>query len=377
MNSSISYNITNIQKDISLASFTTMRTGGNAKFFVQVTSLQELKDAYSFAKQKQMLVHVLGGGSNTIFSDAGFNGLVIKNSIKGIKLISGAENKSNLNNKETANSKSALSLPKDAHVIVEAMSGEDWDNFVLETINSGWYGLENLSLIPGTVGASPIQNIGAYGTEVCDFITEVCAYDADKDKQVIFSKEECKFGYRTSIFKNAEFSHLFVLSVKFVLHTNSNKINISYKDLANWYSSCEQNNLDCSKSSKGVRDAVCKIRTEKLPPLDRYGTAGSFFKNPIISEDHYMQLVKRYPKLPGFPAGDGKIKVPLGWILDNICNAKSLKIGDASVYEKQALVLVNSGGASTNDMLTLGNKLAGLVKESTNIEIEREVVYVA
>ena len=350
-----------IQENIPLCLHTTMKTGGSAKFFVQVNSLQDLKYAYSFAKSKNVPVHVLGGGSNTVFSDLGFQGLVIKNEIKGIELV-GVEAK-NLSEKEP-------------NIKIKAMSGENWDEFVAHTISSGWFGLENLSLVPGTVGASPIQNIGAYGVEVCDLIMEVCAYDPNKDEFINFLKEECKFGYRSSLFKEPDFNHLFIVSVTFGLHTNSEKINISYKDLANWYANCEQNKIECLKNPSMVREIVCKIRTEKLPPLEKFGTAGSFFKNPVISKSHYNELVKIYPKLPGFNQEDGNVKVPLGWILDNICNAKEIKIGNVSVYEKQALVIVNHGGASSEDVMLLSHKLENLVKEKTKINIEREVIFV-
>lgn len=332
-----------IKNDISLASYTTFKIGGNAKFFGIVKSEKDLAEAVEFAKNKNLPIFVIGGGSNLLISDNGYSGLVIKVEILGITF-------------------------EDNLVIANA--GENWDHLVEQTIDNGLCGLENLSAIPGTVGASPVQNIGAYGVEISDLIQSVRTFDTRNGRLVDIPKEECLFGYRDSIFKNQK-GRFIIASVTFKLKKDGST-NVAYKDLKEYF----LNRGVVRPSPLEVRNAVIEIRKSKLPNWQEWGTAGSFFKNPIISIQQYLDLKQKYPDLPGFPDCEGKIKVSLGWILDKVCNAKGLSFGNAFIYEKQALVIVTKPGAKASEVVELSRKIQDLVLQKTGIKIEAEVEWV-
>lgn len=331
------------QENVSLAKYTTFKIGGPAKFFCMVKDEKELVEAVDFAKNKNLPIFVIGGGSNLLVSDSGFAGLVIKPEIRGIEY---NEN------------------------FVTAGAGENWDDFVGYTVSHGYYGLENLSAIPGTVGASPVQNIGAYGAEVANTIYSVRVLDIGSSEFVVLKNSECGFEYRDSVFKHQKGRHV-VVSVTFKLEKNG-KVNIEYKDLKDYFANKGIDN----PTTKEVRDAVVEVRGGKLPDWNSWGTAGSFFKNPIISVQEYVDLKQKFPDMPSFPECGGKIKVSLGWILDKVCNAKGLSVGNARVYEKQALVLVAKPGASSAEVVELSRKIQDLVKEKTGLIIEAEVEWV-
>lgn len=335
----------NIQENVSLSQYTTFKIGGPAKFFCSVKNEKELLEALDFAKNKSLPIFVIGGGSNLLVSDEGFKGLVLKIEMYGIAF---------------------------SQNLVSACAGENWDNFVNETVERGYYGLENLSAIPGTVGASSVQNIGAYGVDVSEYIQSVRAYDVRKEQFVDIKNEECQFSYRDSLFKHQK-GRFIIVSVTFNLKT-SGEVNIEYKDLKEYF---EIKNLGRSPSLREVREAVIAIRESKLPDWHKWGTAGSFFKNPIIPIQKYVDLKQKYTDLPGFPECDGaKIKVSLGWILDKICKAKGMSVGNAQVYEKQALVLVAKPGAKANEVIELSRRIQDMVKEKTGIAVEAEVEWV-
>ncbi len=335
----------NIQENISLSQYTTFKIGGPAKFFCSVKNEKELLEALDFAKNKSLPIFVIGGGSNLLVSDEGYKGLVLKIEMYGIAF---------------------------SQNLVSASAGENWDNFVNETVERGYYGLENLSAIPGTVGASSVQNIGAYGVDVSQYIQSVRAYDIRKEQFVDIKNEECQFSYRDSVFKQQK-GRFIIVSVTFNLKT-SGEVNIEYKDLKEYF---EAKNLNRSPSLREVREAVIAIRESKLPDWQRWGTAGSFFKNPIIPIQKYVDLKQKYTDLPGFPECDGaKIKVSLAWILDKICNARGLSVGNAYVYEKQALVLVAKPGAKATEVIELSRRIQDMVKEKTGIAVEAEVEWV-
>lgn len=334
----------NIKENISLSQFTTFKIGGLARFFCVVKSEQDLIDAVIFSRKNNLPFFIIGGGSNLLISDRGYSGLVIKIEIKGVeyngqKVIAGA--------------------------------GENWDTFVEQTINKGLFGLENLSAIPGTVGACPVQNIGAYGVEVSEFIESVKVFDTREDNFTSLNSKECLFSYRDSIFKQQK-GRFVIVSVTFRLKDKEN-INIDYKDLIDFFS---KKGVDYVPNAREIREAVIEIRKNKLPNWQEWGTAGSFFKNPIVGLQQYLDLKQKYPDLPGFQDCDGKIKLSLGWILDKICNAKGLAVGNAYVYEKQALVLVAKPGASSSEVVELSRKIQDLVKEKTGLIIEAEVEWV-
>jgi UDP-N-acetylmuramate dehydrogenase len=253
---------------------------------------------------------------------------------------------------------------------VTAAAGEVWDDFIGTTIAKGLFGLENLSAIPGTVGATPVQNIGAYGSDASDFIESVRVLDLKTLEFRDLSNKDCLFAYRDSLFKHEKGRYV-VISVVFNLH-NVPKINASYKDIAEYF---EKNKIT-DPSPLQVRQAVMEIRMGKLPDWKLWGTAGSFFKNPIITEEQFVDLKKRYPGLPGFPEPDSMMKISLAWILDKVCNLKGMTIGNVHIYEKQALVVVATPGATSKEVLELTQKIQSIVKEKVGLVIEAEVEWV-
>ncbi len=303
-------------------------------------------EAVKFSREKKIPILIIGGGSNLLILDSGFNGLVIKNEIEGKRW-------DEENDGQT--------------VAVTAGAGEDWEKLVEESVERGLYGLEGLSSIPGKVGASPIQNIGAYGMDVSRAIRSVRALDTSKMEFVDLSKDDCKFGYRDSLFKHEKGRYI-VTAVTYELYKNG-KVNIEYKDLKDHFTKKGND----SPALKDVRQAVIDIRKKKLPDWTTWGTAGSFFKNPVISADKFRELKDRYPELPGFAEPDGRIKVSLGWILDKVCDVRGLIIGNVGTYEKQALIVVAKPGATAKEVIDFSNKLMHCVKDKTGIQIECEV----
>ena len=330
-----------------MAPYTTFKIGGPARFFCKVTSEDELVIAVKFAQSKKLPMLVIGGGSNLLVSDDGFKGLIIRCEIKGKKFLSAKDDPDS--------------------VLIEANAGEDWETLVGEVVGRGLYGFESLSAIPGTVGASPVQNIGAYGVDVSSTIYSVRVLDTTDMTFKDLTNDDCKFSYRDSIFKREKGRYV-VTRVIYKL-SKSGKPNLSYRDVREYFAAKKIANPTLQQ----VRDAVVEIRGNKLPDWKTWGTAGSFFKNPTIGADKFAELKKLYPDLPGYPEPDGRIKVSLGWILDKICNAKGLTIGNVSVYEKQALVLVAKPGATATEVVNLANELMCRVKEKTGIVIEGEV----
>lgn len=332
-----------IQEGVSLAPYTTFKIGGLARYFSVARSPEDVKGLFAFARENGLKVFVLGGGSNILVSDKGFDGLVIKMEMKGATFEKG-----------------------ETYARVIAWAGENWDDLVAKTVEWGVWGLENLSLIPGTVGASPVQNIGAYGREVMDVIESVRVFDPSAGEERVMKGSECGFSYRDSIFKKPEFKRLVILSVTFSLPLERSA-NISYKDLAEYFKG------KAEPSQAEIRDAVIAIRTAKFPDLATTGTAGSFWKNPIIRNEHYEGLVKHFPLMPHFRVSEDAVKVPLAWILDNVCALKGYKKGNAGLYIKQPLVLVAHLGASFREVQELEKHVAKAVFDKTGIEIQREV----
>lgn len=368
-----------ILEHINLSDYTSFHIGGPARYFVVATSAGEAVEAINFAKEKSLPVFVLGGGSNVLVSDGGFDGVVIKNEITGIERISES---------------GAGDLAND-HVILKVGAGEDWDGFVSHAVGHGWGGIENLALIPGSVGASPVQNIGAYGAEVKDVIISVEAIDLKTAEAKIFSNKDCEFAYRDSVFKRNGGVKGGCVITHVTLKLSKRPVpNISYKDLKEFFAGRDVSSQNVSGRNqppvtiKDVMEAVRAIRKKKLPSLSEYGTAGSFFKNPIISTAEYETLKKKYPGLPFFPhTGSGiatpaaagapsSVKIPLAWILDHVCGFKGVNRGRVGTYKNQALVIINNGGASADEVRALAENMARAVKEHTGITIEPEVQYV-
>lgn len=324
----------------SLKAFNTFGIDQTAENFVAVESTEELKEALNLAQFEQKFI--LGGGSNLLLTQP-IKGLCIHIALKGINVI----------------------REDDKTVIVEAMAGENWHDFVCWTLEQGYGGLENLSLIPGNVGTSPIQNIGAYGVELKDVFESCTAFDRHNLTQRTFSREDAQFGYRSSFFKTKGKGQYVIFAVQFRLTKKGHVINTSYGAIKEALGNKES-------TPQNIAHAVISIRQSKLPNPAELGNSGSFFKNPVISKAQFNQLLTTFPKLPSYPQENGEVKIPAGWLIDQL-GFKGKRIGDAGVHKKQALVLVNYGNASGQEILTLAQKIQADVKESFNISLEAEV----
>lgn len=333
----------NIEENVPLAPYTTFGIGGPARFLIRVKNVEELKEALSFATQKQLRVFVLGGGSNVVIDDSGFDGLVIKIEIQGIEIAQGTDD-----------------------AVVTAGAGESWDALVARTAEQGLWGMENLSGIPGTVGGAVSGNIGAYGQALSQTLAWVDALDVRTGEIKRFTNTECAFGYRESFFSLHAGAYV-ILRAAFALSTTQ-RPELSYKDLTERFVSSK------TVSLSSVRDAVLDIRHGKFPDLGVEGTAGSFFKNPIVTVEVAEELVAAYPGLPTFamPETDG-VKVPLAWLLDKVLALKGFAMGGARLFEKQPLVIAAKKNTSSRDVLELADTVAQKVKENFFITIETEV----
>lgn len=340
--------IPHLSENVPLVHYTTLKTGGVARYFVTVKTVEELGTAVAFAQQKQLPYLILGGGSNMLVADGGFPGLVIKMEIVGRRY--------------------EMIDADTIRLIVGA--GESLDDTVADAVAHGYAGLENLSAIPGTVGATPVQNVGAYGVEVKDVIEVVETYHVPTATCVRLSREECRFGYRDSFFKTTEGAEYVITAVHFRLTTKAT-VNIAYRDLALRFAQ------EPAPSLAAVREAVIAIRAEKFPDWHTVGTAGSFFKNPIIPTADAAELKTRFPELPLYEASPGQVKVSLGYVLDKICGLKGYTEGKVGLYEKQALVLVAEGGATTEEVLHFATTVEAKVSAATGLTIEREVRYIS
>ncbi len=332
-----------ILEHVSLARFTTFKTGGPARYFISVETPAELGAAVAFAEAKQLPLFVLGGGSNVLVPDDGYHGVVAHIQLRGISYVDVSA----------------------TQVEVTAAAGESFDELVAETTKRGMWGLENLSAIPGTVGATPVQNVGAYGVEVADSIVSVAVFNRETGGNEVLSTAACGFGYRDSCFKHAAGAKYIITSVTFLL-SRIPQPQLSYADLALLEAAGEQ-------TPETIRTAVIAIREAKFPDWSVVGTAGSFFKNPIITSEAAALLHAEYPALPLYPTADTKVKVSLGFVLDKICGVRGYVRGATRLYEKQALVLVADSGATTTDILNFADEIAHIVCAKTQLHIEREV----
>ncbi len=333
-----------IRENISLQPFNTFGIAATARYFALFQSLGELEAILSFHKNKEEKTFVLGGGSNILLTKD-INGLVIKNEIGGIDLIKEDED----------------------HFFVKAGGGVNWHQLVLHCVENSYAGAENLSLIPGNVGASPMQNIGAYGVEIKDIFHELEAYHIGDKSLQTFSLTDCEFGYRESVFKRKWKGQFIITSVSFRL----NKKPIFHTS----YGAIQQE-LDkmgvTELSIKAISDAVIRIRSAKLPDPKRVGNAGSFFKNPAVKKSHLATIQQAFPDVPAFPLDDDHVKVPAGWLIEQ-CGWKGFRKGDAGCYDKQALVLVNYGNATGTEIYNLSEEILQSVKNKFGVMLEREV----
>ena len=334
-----------IEKDVPLAPLTTFRIGGNAAYFVRVKSAEELKAARLFATQKAGLpVFVLGGGSNVLIADEGFPGLVIKMELKGKEWREEGGGSVNL----------------------RAAAGEIWDDLVAEAVGRGHFGMENLSGIPGSMGGAVVQNIGAYGRELKDSLRSVEVFNLATGEFENLSKEECLFDYRHSLFKTDGGEDRIITAA--TLHLNENgKPDLSYRDLEMYFRGQPRPTV------AAVREAVLEIRRKKFPPLAEVGTAGSFFKNPIISHKKFQELKETYPDMPHYFVDEEKVKIPAAWILDKIGNFRGLRKGPVGTYENQALVIVNWNDATAAETKSFAEEMKNDIGKKIGIELEEEV----
>ena len=334
-----------IQENISLKNYNTFGVEAKAHYFVEVHDLHELKYATEFAKINHIKILFLGGGSNLLFTQD-FDGLVIKLNLKGISEENLDEN----------------------HVLVSAKAGENWHEFVLYTLSKNYGGLENLSLIPGNVGTCPIQNIGAYGTEIKDHFVSCKALNLETSEIEELSLEDCKFGYRDSIFKTSAKGKYVIVEVTFKLTTQNHLIKTEYGAI-----STELKNLGIENPTiQEVSKAVINIRQSKLPNPAEIGNAGSFFKNPSIPLAQFENLKEKFPEIQGYANGDW-VKVPAGWLIEN-AGWKGKQIGNVASHKLQALVIINAtGNASGKEIYDFSTQIIDSVKEKYGIELEREV----
>ena len=332
-----------IFKDYSLLDHNTFRINSVASSAVVINSEKELTECLKSIKVKN--VFILGEGSNVLFVSEYINVCVIINRIKGIKVVE-------KNNDE---------------VIVESGSGVLWDDLVKYCVKNNFGGIENLSLIPGTVGAAPIQNIGAYGQELKDHFDSLTAVEISSGKKIHLNKDECNFGYRDSIFKKELKNKVIVTSVRLKLKTNP-KINIVYGTIAK-----ELESLGILHPTiEDVSNVIRKIRTEKLPDPKLYGNAGSFFKNPITTKDHYESLKKDFPDIVGYPENENHIKIPAAYLIDK-CGLKDYKVGNVGTYPTQPLVIVNYGNAAGKEVFDFAQMIKQKVFEIFHVQLQEEV----
>ncbi len=333
-----------ILKNRSLKAYNTFNIDVKASGYAEANSLAELVDFVKEGHLRDKNVLILGGGSNILFS-GDFDGLVIRNRIKGIEV------------KEQG----------DDMVLVKAGAGVVWDDLVHYCIDHGYGGIENLVLIPGSVGASPIQNIGAYGVELKDVFHSLEAVDVNSGEIRSFGKEECAFAYRDSIFKKGLKEKYIILSVSLLLSRDHDP-DVAYGAILD-----ELKAMGVDRPGiREVGEAVTAIRRRKLPDPDEVGNAGSFFKNPLITEKKYREIRNRYPDMPSYKGEPGLVKVPAGWMIEQ-CAWKGQTLGNAAVHDRQALVLVNKGNASGKEVLELAGQIMDSVNDRFGISLEMEV----
>ena len=330
-----------IQQNISLKPYNTFGIDVKAKEFVSVTSFTDLKEIIT----KTDDFFILSGGSNLLLTKD-IEKLVIHLNLKGKEILHSVKN----------------------DTFVKIAAGENWHEFVLWCIENDFGGVENLSLIPGNVGTTPIQNIGAYGIELKDIMYELEALEIESREVVKFKNEDCQFGYRDSIFKRHAKGKYIITSVTFRLSKEKHKLNTSYGAIQ---SELEDNTIK-NPTIKDVSNAVIAIRQSKLPDPKEIGNSGSFFKNPVISKHQFRQLQHKYPEVPFYEVSKTEIKVPAGWLVEQ-CGFKGQRFGNAGVHKKQALVLVNYGKATGKEIFELSKKIQQTVKEKFEIDLVAEV----
>lgn len=329
-------------KKFSLKPYNTFGLDVKADYFVQIRSLGDFKSIIANRAFSKFPKLILGGGSNVLFAND-FKGMVIQNAISGLKVVE--EN--------------------DDHVWVKVGAGVEWDKFVEYCVSKNWGGLENLSYIPGSVGASPIQNIGAYGVEVKGVIDLVELYNFDTNSLELYVNSECHFAYRSSVFKEKLKGNILITGITFKLTKRNHNLKLNYGNLN------QEVNARGGESLKTIREAVIHIRKSKLPEPEDLGNAGSFFKNPVIAEEEFHALQEKYNEIPNYKTDDG-VKIPAGWLIEQ-SGWKGKREGNVGMHNSQALVLVNFGNATGNELVAHSNKVRQSVLEKFGIALTPEV----
>ena len=334
-----------IHENTSLQGLNTFGIEAYAKYLAHITTPEGLGKVVDHSIFKNSPRLVLGGGSNILFTKD-YEGLILKVDIQGIQVV------------EESNQS----------VLIQVGAGENWHQFVLHCIHHEWGGIENLSLIPGTVGAAPIQNIGAYGAEVSQVIEYVDGVDLETGKSQRFNQDECKFGYRESVFKVDLRENIFISSVTLRLTKKKHQLDTRYGAVQDVLT----RNKIVQPTIRDISDAVISIRQSKLPDPAVIGNAGSFFKNPPADINHVRDLQKQYPSMPVYPIDNQNVKIPAGWLIEQ-CGWKGKRIGNVGVHEKQALVLVNFGGGKGGEIFHLATKIQESVFQKFGISLSTEV----
>jgi len=343
----------NIEQNVSLLPYNTFGIAARAAYFTHLTHEKDIAPLLREPIFQQQTPLILGGGSNLLFTD-NFNGLVIKNELKGIEIM-----------EETGD-----------QVIVKAKAGENWHELALWTIRHQLAGIENLSLIPGLVGASPMQNIGAYGVEIKDVFHSLEAVRLSDGERMVFGLNDCAFGYRESVFKHQFKNQFIITSVSFRLtRLNPDRSNYTFKTGYGDIKAKLDEMSVFSPTLETVSAAICAIRSSKLPDPKVLGNAGSFFKNPSIPVEQFEKIVHSYPVMPSYKNADGSVKIPAGWLIEQ-CGWKGKKVGHTGSHAQQALVLVNYGNATGKEIIALAQQIQKSVHEKFGIDIYPEVNFV-
>lgn len=329
----------------SLLSHNTFHLPAIARFFIEYSNEKELIEALNFVHQNNLFFLQIGGGSNLLFT-SDFEGVILHSNIQNIEIVA-EDNKT---------------------VILKIGAGVVWDNVVGFCVKNGFYGSENLSLIPGETGAAAVQNIGAYGVEIKDLIEHIEAISVQTGEKKIFSNESCQYAYRESIFKKEEKGNFIITQVILKL-SKVEKYNLNYGNIIASLPS------DCKVDLNLIRDSIIKIRESKLPNPDLVGNAGSFFMNPYLSHKKYSFLKTKFPQMPHYPVSDELVKVPAAWLIEQ-CEWKGKTLGGAAVHDKQCLVIINKGDATALDIIELSSKIRTSVAEKFDIELTPEVIFI-
>jgi UDP-N-acetylmuramate dehydrogenase len=345
-----------LQENIPLAPLTTLGVGGPARYFCEASSEEDIREAVGFGREQDLPVFVMGGGSNLVVADCGFRGLVLKVALRGVE----------------------QQIATEGRVRFDVAAGEDWDTFVARTVDAGCAGLECLSGIPGTIGGTPVQNVGAYGQEVSQSITEVRALALATLESVSFSNADCAFAYRSSRFNTVNRGRYVITGVSFDL-APSGEPSLRYADLQRYFA-----DRPGEPTLSDVRKAVCEIRRSKamliVPGDEDSRSAGSFFKNPIVAEEQFAALSARLEarglKLPSYPAGEGFRKIPAAWLVEHAGFHKGYTKGEAAISSRHALALVNRGLALAGEIIALKDEIQNRVGQEFGVELHPEPVFV-